>query len=176
MAVPASETSNFQSWGGNTGLTTNAFYKGQLNAVPSTPAQFSGRQVREAGSIGNNAGDGCYSQMANSPSGVPQGINQVTPTMLSSQWNVQLDGSYGIDANGYGPAVARYYQQYAGTCSMTIDQGMQISTDATGSGNAGWQLYQTNHIAFKVSPSTYSVQRDTNQPASLELKSPWPVQ
>ena len=168
--APASETSNFQSWGGNngsTGLTTNALYTGQLVAAPNTSPPFSGRAVKE---VGTGAVDGCYSGLP-TPIASDVAIKAVNNGSLVSAWNVQLDNSYGPDEMGYGAAIARLYQQYVGTCTMTINQMMQISTDS-----AAYQTYQTNSVVFTVNPGSYSVQRDTKQPASLASKNPWPNQ
>jgi hypothetical protein len=173
--APASETSSFQSWGGpntNTGLTTNAFYTGQLVAAPNTSPPFSGRVVKE---VGAGAVDGCYNNLPAALAASVR-IKAINNGSLMSAWNVQLDNSYGPDEMGYGAAVARYYQQYVvGACTLAINQMMQISTDSV------YQTYQTNSVAFTVNPGSYSVQRNTNQPASvasgsLATKSPWPNQ
>jgi hypothetical protein len=127
---------------------------------------FSGRNVKE---VGSNVADGCYNNL-NAALAASVRIKPIANSSLASNWNIQLDNSYGPDEMGYGPAITRFYQQYVGECMMTINQMMQISTDSA------YRTYQTNTVVFKVTPGSYSVQRDNNQPASLASKSPWPIQ
>jgi hypothetical protein len=162
-AIPTGETSQLRNasspWDTN-GYSTEARFKGVLAAL-SNGTTFSGRQVRETAQSLN---DGC-----NQITGTADSVFPVTSTDISASWYLQNDGTYGDDLIGYGPAIARYYQTYAGSgnCSLQLQQGMQINVDSS-----GWQTYATNSVTIAVQPTQISVTRN----GTTATKAPYPVQ
>jgi hypothetical protein len=157
--IPAGESSTPTGFDQH-GFSAQEVFSAQLN-VPSSGYQFAGRVVQETAAA---LTDGCNSITG---SGL---VKPIVPQNVNSTWNVQAGSTYGNDVIGYGSAVTRYYQTRAGTCSLTLTQGMQINLDS-----GGWMTYSNNAVSVGLTPTTVTVQRGSNAsggPASATTNYP----
>jgi hypothetical protein len=128
--------------------------------LPTLPngEQFGGRTVSESAP---SLTDGC-----NQITGTDDGVMPFTADSVNSFWFVQVNNQYYFDLMGYGPAVTRYYQTYAGSngCTFQMTQAMSVNSNA---GQGQPVLYASHPVTVSVMPTSVSVTRDNASSGTL---------